>query len=97
MGGSGRGEQRTENMSPMFVTREVSQLSGWLKAVASYLAVHWTTRSGPLTSAKPPLCKFGRLRAPLEDPPVPDHDHLGLKGASAKRGTACSGVDPHAL
>ena len=29
-----RGEGRTFNMEPMFVTREVSQLSGWLKAYA---------------------------------------------------------------
>ena len=30
----GRGEQRTPNMCVMCVTREVSQLSGWLKASA---------------------------------------------------------------
>ena len=29
---AGREEQRTSNMVYMFVTREVSQLSGWLKA-----------------------------------------------------------------
>ena len=34
-GRRGGGEQRTENMAYMFVTREVSQLSGWLKAVAN--------------------------------------------------------------
>ena len=32
--GGGGGEEHTENMLPMSVTREVSQLSGWLKAVA---------------------------------------------------------------
>ena len=34
IGGSGRGEQRTAKEPYMFVTREVSQLSGWLKACA---------------------------------------------------------------
>ena len=28
--GAGRGEERTANMEPMFVTLEVSKLSGWL-------------------------------------------------------------------
>ena len=32
--GAGRGEQRTLNMPPMSVTRDVFQLKGWLKAVA---------------------------------------------------------------
>ena len=34
IGGTGRGEQRTLNIARMSVTREVSQLSGWLKASA---------------------------------------------------------------
>ena len=33
-GRKARGEQRTRNISNMFVTREVSQLRGWLKASA---------------------------------------------------------------
>ena len=32
--GAGHAEGRTENMSPMFVTLEVSKLSGWLNADA---------------------------------------------------------------
>ena len=32
--GAGHGEERTENMRPMFVTLEVSKLSGWLNADA---------------------------------------------------------------
>ena len=32
--GAGRGEERTLNMPPMFVTLEVSKLSGWLNADA---------------------------------------------------------------
>ena len=32
--GAGHGEERTENMYCMFVTLEVSKLSGWLNAVA---------------------------------------------------------------
>ena len=32
--GTRRGEQRTENTTRMFVTREVSQLNSWLKAYA---------------------------------------------------------------
>ena len=34
--GGGGGEQRTSNMASMFVTRDVSQLSGWLKALADW-------------------------------------------------------------
>ena len=32
--GAGHGEERTANMLPMFVTLEVSKLSGWLNANA---------------------------------------------------------------
>ena len=32
--GAGHGEERTRNMWPMFVTLEVSKLSGWLNANA---------------------------------------------------------------
>ena len=31
--GAGHGEERTRNMLPMFVTLEVSKLSGWLNAL----------------------------------------------------------------
>ena len=34
IGGAGREEERTSNMLYMLVTREVSQLRGWLKADA---------------------------------------------------------------
>ena len=33
--GAGHGEERTRSMPPMFVTMEVSKLSGWLNARAS--------------------------------------------------------------
>ena len=33
--GAGHGEARTQNMPNMFVTLEVSKLSGWLNALAS--------------------------------------------------------------
>eukprot|EP00964_Phaeocystis_antarctica_P059035 scaffold35033_cov54-Phaeocystis_antarctica.AAC.2 len=33
--GAGHGEERTENIPPMFVTLEVSRLSGWLNAAAT--------------------------------------------------------------
>ena len=32
---AGHGEERTLNMPPMFVTLEVSKLSGWLNALAA--------------------------------------------------------------
>ena len=34
IGGRGHGEERTQNMESMFVTLEVSKLSGWLNADA---------------------------------------------------------------
>ena len=35
-GGRARAAERTRNMDPMFVTLDVSKLTGWLKAAAFY-------------------------------------------------------------
>ena len=35
IGGRGHGEERTQNMESMFVTLEVSKLSGWLNTDAT--------------------------------------------------------------